>query len=556
MKQYSKIIVYPVLYEKDTNGDYVLDTNNEKIVIQNYLNVSPSQDYEVVTETQEYFYLNVTNLGTDIWAATWIATDPTVPNLTIAAESLGNVNYFNYVKPMIQLLDCTMTGSYKLSSASSFVDGTSGCPQRFAAIITKLNQLPEGKRSIGMYRYNNGPIYDEVGDRYPSGNQSPWAANAINTLKQDWLYIANALAENNSTPDYLILDCEQQGTFRFFGALGGNPTRVNEITTDSRLNQKWYNSDSFADLYTNYGEFPLTFTNISNGTFHPQTAFEYSYWDRSMDALHAQVLNEAFYKPTLDIFSNIKVSNYESDNIENNNYVYDSNGHIKRTKYYVGDANSPVMYGSWMSPSVYGIYANDTTKLVRTNYGATIQFDNTAWNQFLILVNNIRSIKRSSPNFPIRPWIASIDFTGDSAYNPKWKTDGTVSSNISEGLYWESIRHFCLTGTQMFNYWNTSDNTPEKIINNCGKLNTVLSDVNDQLGGYSDTVTNINKINFLANYVISGAKIVNSNNYLWRITPKPGVILKDINNTIITTDSDGGVWLTTTTSSIPIFNIA
>jgi hypothetical protein len=50
MKQYSKIIVYLVLYEKDTNGDYVLDTNNEKIVLQDFNTVSPTSNYDIIIE--------------------------------------------------------------------------------------------------------------------------------------------------------------------------------------------------------------------------------------------------------------------------------------------------------------------------------------------------------------------------------------------------------------------------------------------------------------------------------------------------------------------------
>lgn len=51
---YSKIIVYPVVYEKDSNGDYVLDTNGNKIIIKNYLDVNPSDDYNVVTTIEEH----------------------------------------------------------------------------------------------------------------------------------------------------------------------------------------------------------------------------------------------------------------------------------------------------------------------------------------------------------------------------------------------------------------------------------------------------------------------------------------------------------------------
>jgi hypothetical protein len=53
MKRYSKIIAYLVLYEKDTNGDYVLNTNNEKIVIKNYQTVSPNDDYDIKIEIEE-----------------------------------------------------------------------------------------------------------------------------------------------------------------------------------------------------------------------------------------------------------------------------------------------------------------------------------------------------------------------------------------------------------------------------------------------------------------------------------------------------------------------
>ena len=41
----------------------------------------------------------------EVWAATWIATDPSVPNNTIAPESLGNVNkIFTSNKQLIGLI--------------------------------------------------------------------------------------------------------------------------------------------------------------------------------------------------------------------------------------------------------------------------------------------------------------------------------------------------------------------------------------------------------------------------------------------------------------------
>lgn len=47
-KRYSKIIAYPILYLKDANNDYVLDTNGDKVVLQDYNDVSPITDYDVI----------------------------------------------------------------------------------------------------------------------------------------------------------------------------------------------------------------------------------------------------------------------------------------------------------------------------------------------------------------------------------------------------------------------------------------------------------------------------------------------------------------------------
>ncbi len=53
-KKYSKIRVRPVVYEKDTNGDYVLNTNNEKIIKTQPNSVNPKNDYDFLIEIEEY----------------------------------------------------------------------------------------------------------------------------------------------------------------------------------------------------------------------------------------------------------------------------------------------------------------------------------------------------------------------------------------------------------------------------------------------------------------------------------------------------------------------
>jgi hypothetical protein len=554
MKQYSKIIAYPVLYLKNTNGDYVLDTNNEKIVLQDFNTVSPISDYDVITEYFTKFYsleVGEPEEPSEIWVASTVATDPSVSFAVsrISPENIGNVNYYTFVKPMINVFDCISDGGYENSSAIDFITGATGCLTRFPSTISKLLELPEGKRSIYLRRYNQGPILENTQDRYPSGGQIPWAENDITLLTNDWSIIANAMKSNNAVPDYIIGDMEQN-PFGFF-TVGGNTTHLNEITGDSRISQPWYSDASFQNYYTFNDQFPLSYTEIYSNTYHPQLNTQYLRWDSATKGLFNALINESLYKTSKTIFgNNIKFSNYDSKYVNIENYYYGPDGHPTYRQTLIGDGMSPTLYAAWRFPLVYGIYNQDPTRIVRTDFGATTEFPANAWNQLLLLINNIRSVKRSAPNIPLRPYIASINFTGDAAYNPKWKDDAA-----SEGLYWESIRHFSLTGSEMFITWNEPDNTTEMLQSYLTKLNDTIEDINTRLIGYSNVVGNTTQINFLTNYIISGAKIVNSDNYLWRVTPKPGVTLLNQSSNIVTVDSDGGAWVVTNNSTIPTFTL-
>lgn len=53
-KKYSKIRVRPIVYEKDTNGDYILNTNNERVVLVQPNNVNPNNNYDFLIEIEEY----------------------------------------------------------------------------------------------------------------------------------------------------------------------------------------------------------------------------------------------------------------------------------------------------------------------------------------------------------------------------------------------------------------------------------------------------------------------------------------------------------------------
>ena len=551
-KRYSKINVYPVLYLLDTNNDYVLDANNNKIIIEDYTTVSPNSNFNIVTEiTNLFFPLESAQPeeGGDLWVATVTATDSSAilsPSY-IAPEYMGNVNTYEYVKPMINIFDCVSDGGYENSSANAFITGATGCLSRFPSTISKLLELPEGKRAIYLRRYNQGPVLENTQDRYPSGRQIPWAENDITLLQNDWSIIANAMKNANAIPDLIIGDLEQN-PFSFF-SIGGNTAYLNEITGDARISQPWYTDISFENYYTFNGQFPLSYTEIYSNTYHPQLNTQYLRWDTAMKALFDTLINESLYKISKNIFGdNIKFSNYASKLVSINNYYYNQDGHPEYRQTYSGDGMSPVLYAGWRFANIYGVYNLDPTRLVRTNFAATTEFPLSAWNQLLILINNIRAVKRSAPSIPLRPYIGTINFTGDAAYNPQWKVDAA-----SEGLYWESIRHFSLTGTEMLISWNESDTTVQLLEDHLIKLNTTIEDINDRLGGYSNTVGNTSSINFLADYIVSGAKIVGSTDYLWRVTPKPGLTLLDQLSNTVTVDSDGGAWIVTNNSTVPTF---
>ncbi len=58
-KKYASIRVRPVVYDTDTNGDYVLDAEGKKIIIVQPSHVNPSEPYDILTEIKEenYWYI-------------------------------------------------------------------------------------------------------------------------------------------------------------------------------------------------------------------------------------------------------------------------------------------------------------------------------------------------------------------------------------------------------------------------------------------------------------------------------------------------------------------
>ena len=53
-KKLVNIHIKPVVYLKDTNDDYILDTDGEKIELKSGIQVVPSDDYDIKQTITEY----------------------------------------------------------------------------------------------------------------------------------------------------------------------------------------------------------------------------------------------------------------------------------------------------------------------------------------------------------------------------------------------------------------------------------------------------------------------------------------------------------------------
>jgi hypothetical protein len=53
-KKLVNIHIEPVVYLKDTNDDYILDTDGEKIELKSGIQVVPSDDYDIKQTITEY----------------------------------------------------------------------------------------------------------------------------------------------------------------------------------------------------------------------------------------------------------------------------------------------------------------------------------------------------------------------------------------------------------------------------------------------------------------------------------------------------------------------
>ena len=484
-----------------------------------------------------------------IWVASLAPTDPTIAPDVSGAENMGVVNTYDYVKPMVHVFDCAGDGGYENSTAQTFVDGDSGCLTRFPSIVSKLQEITPGKRMYYLTRYNQGPIYNEVADRFANGKQSPWADAAGITLTSDWNIVANALAESGATPDYITLDLEQTGEFfnsQYQGDGAVTPVsdhwtaQVFGITSDVKYNQVWKGATSFSSLTTDNGNYPFGITHIVNGAFHPQTDKNYLYWDRAVRAIGSALIKDTITFTTNGIWENASVSNYGDIIIHpgTTEEAYNHNGHPYMQETLSGDASSPELYGSWDFPDSYGVLTSDPTRIVRIDYDTTTPFPNTAWNNLLIMIHTLRTARRNTTG-KLRPWISTKYWSGGGGgFLPQWNT-----SDESRKLYNEMIRHCCLTGIEAFlilnNFGESTDRTTA-----VNELNNLMIEVNNRLGGAISKTIDSSRIDFTKRVLISGAPTTNGT-ILWRVTPQTKDTTLVDSSGVILQMLDGGMWMTT-----------
>ena len=501
-----------------------------------------------------------------IWVASWLRTDTTsAPPFGYAAknvENLGDINTYAYIKPMIDF-NSSVGNNYISVTADAFKQEA-----RMANIINAISKLPIGMRCLHLARYDASPVWGEIGDQLGTGGglQSPWPENALLRMKNDWTNLAQHLASNNCSVDFIAMDNEQLGcnpdtpqsgwscdyssSMTFWG--NRPDAHINAIFNSPKFSQSWYGTPSFSNIFTYGGRYTgHNSTNIKNQIYHPQSIRDYLYYDAALRAMFATLLREAIYKPSQSILGCSNISNFEDVVMRDWDTSYDQNGHPPWSCRVSGNACAPELYAGWNYASIHGISVSDNTRIIRQDYGSTLSFPSSAWNQMLILLQKMRAIKRAAPSMPIRPWIASKHFSDAAAgFSARWMDDAA-----SEGLYNEKIRHCCLTGVDMFHLWNGNEYTnPSIMLANYTSIESIIKEVNELMGGWSVDCVTPERIDFTANYIISGASVA-SGGYLWRVTPKPGTALLDASNAAVVVDSDGGKWFMTATSEAPVFHV-
>jgi hypothetical protein len=477
---------------------------------------------------------------------------------------IDNSTLFQYVSPMVFITRYQANDDWK--------NGL--CAADKNAAYSRLKGLAPGKRAIEPYSFaytywnylsegitgvsGSSTMYNDDGTSGVCAGiyANIWAEKGLSLGKAAWQQILNEISATGGSIDWMMADVESGYSLFNNFTIRGITGLINAFATNPKFTETWYGVTSINEQMLADG---VTVGNVALGP--PNT--DYVVWNKAVNSLVTAFLEEVLWKPTVSLFPDIQGSNYSTFNSGSSTDTYrDLNGHPNYDTSVFGSAASPVLYGViGQLATAWKINPNDTTQII---FGATTDsnyiVNRSPWNSFLLDVQNIRTIKRNSPNIPFTPWIASVKYTGvdqagisNSAPPPIGYADVTAGYNADVGYtfgsagnsayYYEMVRHVCLYGTKAFGYWNFNSATNGLTLH-AQLLNNVISDVNTRLGGFTIETADSSPVSWQTDKFISGAPKPDGS-YLWRVTVKPGLTLLANGITLSTNIGTVGTWLTT-----------
>jgi len=456
-------------------------------------------------------------------------------------------------------------------------------PVNLDAAIQRLLSLPPSKRAVlpysfaytywnflsdGGITFNSGATYTFYTDAGVPSTQTNlygniWANNGLNLGKAAWNSVLTTLGSCGGAIDWLFADVESGGIFSSFNV---NPIRglSFSIANNANYTQPWNGITAF---FTQ-----MTLENASITRISGPPLGDYVVWNKTYNTFTTKLLNEVLYKPTVAKYPSVNASNYNTFNSGTSaDSPRDTNGHLNYQTDIFGSANGPVLYGEIQQiATAWSIDPNNTTRLI---FGSTTNpnymVSRSPWNSLLIDLQQVRSIKRNSPNTPLMPWIASIKYTG-GGYDPNSPTlcpvgyadvragynsdiGQTFTAAGNSAYYYEMVRHTCLHGTKGFGYWNTPAALSVRGYTGEAKLlNDVLTEVNSKISGFTLTTGDSSAISWLTKSLVSGAPSANDNSWWWRATIKPGTIAEYLSTpNILLNGTTIGTWIETSGQTAP-----
>ena len=512
--------------------------------------------------------------------------------------SYATRNNLNYVSPFVNFYRIS---GYEISNMSGWTQNS-----EINRIVSKLTNLPvwSAKKAFQPTLFNREDWFAFTGDKvtatgalpfkyfgntypFPISNisnsyPSPWTDFGISGASGFYNQILNIFNSNKIQLDCVVGDNETgyPYTWGVKDVIGG----ISGYLADPRYNQSWKGLSSWSSYMNFYGV--TAAGGQLQGPGVNQTA--YLVWNNLVQQHQGVAMNEMWANASIQQSPKALVANYDywvSDGGPTAGPP-DANGHPQFRSKYVGNATSPFLYGEVQQidatvsfNNVFVKPENPTFFVLASGGISGVTLAKGPWTSFTKAMQEVRSVKRGSPNVPMIPWIGSVRYAGgvgqndptlaptvgfadmDKGYSPIMGYTSNVGGNSA--YYYELIKHVCLHGVKSVGYWNSSSFSiyengtqlsdrdyaqrgyTSTWIKDIALFNDALKDVNDNLGGYTLATADASRISWLAKYIASGAPKIDGS-YLWRVTVKPGNTLSVQGITLPGPLGNVGMWVNTT----------